>query len=489
MGDINSSSNMSKEQLSVLEAKKLLSKAHESQRKLMNFSQEKIDRIVKSMADAGYENSRYLAKLAVEETNIGVINDKIIKNQFASKNIYESIKDSKSVGIINNDNKGIIEIADPMGVIVGIIPTTNPTSTVIYKALIAIKARNSIVFSPHPRAIKCTRETARIMEEAAVSAGAPSGLINCLSICTKESAQELMHNDITSVILATGGSGLVKAAYSSGKPAYGVGPGNVPAFIERSANIKKAVKDIISSKSFDNGTVCASEQAIVVEKIKSNEVKEELLNQGGYFVPKKDIPALAKTVILENGGVNPEVVGQSPKRIADLAGLKIPDNVKVLICELDGIGKEYPLSAEKLSPVLAFYEVKNWEEGCEKCLQLLNFGGLGHSLVIHSQNKEIVKEFGLKKPVNRILVNTPSTHGAIGLSTALEPSLTLGCGSYGGNITSDNIGLKHLINIKRIAYGINDMNNNYETIKYNYSYTKREIMESIEIFLLNQKNR
>jgi acetaldehyde dehydrogenase (acetylating) len=423
---------------SVSQAKQLIDNAYESQKRIADFDQERIDRIVESMAKAGYENAQRLAVMAVNETGMGVVEHKTIKNQFATKNLFDYIKDMRTAGVISYDEeKSLYEIAAPMGVVAGIVPTTNPTSTVMFKAIISIKARNSIVFSPHPRARKCSFEAARIMEEAAVAAGAPRGLINCLSICSKEAADELMHNGKIAIILATGGSAMVKAAYSSGKPAYGVGPGNVPAFIERSADIDDAVEKIISSKTFDNGTICASEQSVVTEDVIAGQVKAELARKGAYFVTGPDLTALNKTVILETGSVNPKVVGQSPGVIADLAGIRIPEGTKVLVACLDGVGPDHPLSTEKLCPVLAFYSEANWEKACERCLELLNFAGLGHSLVIHSKNDRVIMEFGLKKPVSRILVNTPSSQGAIGFTTSLAPSLTLGCGTSGGNITSD----------------------------------------------------
>lgn len=434
-------------------AKALIDKAYEAQQLYAEFDQDRVNRIVENMARVGFENAAKLAKLAVEETGIGREDDKIIKNQFASKNLYEFIKDMKTVGIIKNDTeRKVVEIAAPMGVVVAIIPTTNPTSTVIFKTMISLKARNGVVISPHPRAMKACLETARLMEEAAVAAGAPKGLIQCLDVASMEAANELMQNDKTAVILATGGSGLVKAAYSSGKPAYGVGPGNVPAFIERSADVSEALDKILASKTFDNGTVCASEQSIIVEKVISSQAKTLLKQKGGYFVTGADKEKLEMTVIKPTGGVNADVVGKSPQAIAALAGINIPVGTRVLLAELNGVGKEIPLSAEKLCPVLGFYEVEDWKEACELCYKLLNFGGLGHSLAIHSQNEEVIMEFAMKKPVFRILCNTPTSQGGIGYTTGLSPSLTLGCGTYGGNITSDNVTPLHLINIKRLAY-------------------------------------
>ena len=432
-----------KNEQAVQRARELAKQAFEAQKLFADYSQDKVDRIVESMAKAGYEHAARLAKLAVEETGIGRESDKIIKNQFASKNLYESIKDTKTVGVLNRDEaRKIVEIAAPAGVIVAIIPTTNPTSTVIFKSMISLKARNSVVISPHPRAIKACVETARIMEEAAVLAGAPKGLIQCLDVASMAAATELMTCEYTSVILATGGSALVKAAYSSGKPAYGVGPGNVPAFIERSADVSTALDRILMSKTFDYGTICASEQA---------------------------------------GGVNPDVVGKSPQAIADLAGISIPEGTRVLVADLEGVGKEYPLSAEKLCPVLGFYEVDSWQEACDLCIRLLQFGGLGHSMVIHSNNEQVIMEFAMKKPVFRILCNTPSAQGAIGYTTGLAPSLTLGCGTFGGNITSDNVTARHLMNIKRLAYYNPPAEfSDGGAAKTGYRYTRAQVLAAVE---------
>ena len=437
----------------VARAQELLDKAYAAQKQYAQFVQDRVDRIIANMAKIGYENAERLARMAVDETKIGKYEDKIVKNRFASKNFYDSIKDMKTAGIIARDpEKKVIEIAAPMGVVTAIIPTTNPTSTVIFKCMASLKSRNAVVISPHPRAIKCCMETARLMEEAAVAAGAPAGLIQCLDIASMDAANELMHNDKVAVILATGGTGLVKAAYSSGKPAYGVGPGNVPAYIERSADISMALDKILASKTFDNGTICASEQSIIVEKVIYDQAKALLQQKGGYFVTGEDAKKLAAAVIKPGGGMNADVVGKAPQVIADLAGISMPEGTRVLVVEQDKVGADAPLSAEKLCPVLAFYTVENWEEACELCMELLEFGGLGHSLSIHSNNDMVVEQFGLLKPVSRILVNSPSAQGGIGYTTGLAPSLTLGCGTFGGNIASENITPLHLMNKKRIAY-------------------------------------
>lgn len=475
---VNETDNIEK---SLREANTLMEKAYESQRLLEAFDQDRIDRIVKAMADAGYENAGKLARMAVEESRIGVVEDKVVKNVFATRNLYDHIRDMKTTGIISEDNeKGVIEVAAPMGVVVGLIPTTNPTSTVMYKAIISIKSRNAIVFSPHPRSVKCCIEAARIMEEAAVSAGAPKGIIRCMSLCTKEATDTLMQHPKASIILATGGSAMVKAAYSSGTPAYGVGPGNVPAFIERSADISDAVQKIFMSKTFDNGTICASEQAIVAETVIADRVRAEVVRNGGYFVTGTDLEALERTVIQQGGGVNPKVVGQTPKAIAALAGIQIPEGTRVICAELKGVGREYPLSAEKLCPVLSFYVAEDWEAGCKRCIELLNYGGLGHTMVIHSHNDAVIREFGLKKPVFRILVNTPSSQGAIGYTTGLAPALTLGCGTWGGSITSDNVTPLHLINRKRIAYHRPVKDKAADDKKVKYVYTMAEILKAID---------
>ena len=467
--------------LSLNEADDLMNIAFASQKIFAEFDQAQVDRVIESMARTGMENARHLAKMAVDETGMGVLEDKIVKNEFAAGDVYEFIKEMKTAGIIKEDKeRSVIEIAVPMGVVIGIIPTTNPTSTLLYKAIIALKSRNAIVFSPHPRATKCCMEAAMLIEKAAVAAGAPKGLINCLSISTKEATDQLMKHKYAAVILATGGSAMVKAAYSSGTPALGVGPGNVPAFIERSADIADAVQKIIMSKTFDNGTICASEQAIVTELIIAEKVIAELKKQGAYLVTGTELDALERTVMMPNGGVNPKVVGQSPRTIADLAGITIPAGTKVIMARMNGVGKEYPLSAEKLCPVLALYIEKDWKKACERCCELLSYGGLGHSLVIHSQNDAVIREFAMKKPVFRILVNTPSSFGAIGYSTGLAPALTLGCGTWGGSITSDNVTPLHLINIKRLAYHLEKKSRSADTKQTNYCYTRAEILKAME---------
>lgn len=432
--------------------------AKEAQLAYMSFTQEQVDRIVKAVADAAYEQSARLGKMAVEETGMGVAAHKTIKNEVGSRDVYESIKDLKTVGVVGEDKvKKVVEIAAPFGVVAAIIPTTNPTSTAFFKTLIALKTRNSIVVSPHPYAIQCTNEALKVCDDAAVSAGAPKGLIQCLTMASMDATQQLMKHPDVNLILATGGSALVKAAYSSGKPAYGVGPGNVPVYIERSAKIEKAVKDIIDSKSFDYGTICATEQAIVVDRNILELVNRELKKNGAYILSDEEKRIMEKVVSPVPGKVNPKIVGKSPQAIAKLAGIALPEGIRVIVGMETKVGKEIPFSLEKLSPVFAMYVASDLNHAKELCLSLLNLGGCGHSLSIHTETDAIAREFAMDMPVSRILVNTMSSVGAVGGTTGLMPSMTLGCGTFGGNITSDNVTAKHLLNIKRMAYGIKDV--------------------------------
>ena len=441
--------------LSLQEARTLLRRAREAWNTLAHFSQEKIDGIVAAAAEAASDASLELAKLAVEETGYGVLEHKFLKNKFAAVEVYSSIKDMKTVGVIREiPEKKLYEIAEPVGVVAAVIPSTNPTSTAIYKILISLKARNTIVLSPHPAAKRCILATAEIMREAALAAGAPQGSIECMEHVSIEGTQELMRNRETSVILATGGMGLVRAAYSSGKPAFGVGPGNVPAYIESSADVVKAVRDVITGKSYDNGTLCCSEQALLCDEALSQQVRERVVAEGGAFLTVDQMRAVERVAIMPTRLANPQIVGKSATFIAEKAGVKVPVGTKVLVAELEGVGRDYPLSIEKLSPILAFYVVKDWRDGCERAKEILRYGGMGHTLSIHSQSRDIIMEFGLQKPAFRIIVNSPATHGAVGFSTGLAPAMTLGCGAYGGNITSDNITPFHLINIKRLAFEI-----------------------------------
>ncbi len=407
------------------------------------------------MAAAVTPHAEALARLAVEETGFGVLGDKIQKNLFGSKTVYEFIKPMKTVGVINRiDDKRIIEIAEPFGVVAAIIPSTNPTSTAIYKILISIKARCAVVMTPHPSAARCITQTADIMYEAGRKAGLPDGAIGWMKTVTLEGTQELMKAREVSVILATGGMGLVRAAYSAGKPAYGVGPGNAPCYIESTADVRKAASDILIGKSFDNGVLCSSPNSVVVDQVVDAEARRQFADQGGYFLSPAETDALARQLITPQRLPNPAFVGKSAIYIAQKVGITVPPNTRALIAELKGVGRDYPLSIEKLCPVLSYYVVKDWREGCERCKEILRYGGMGHTMSIHSQNEAVILEFGLHKPAYRICVNTPSTLGAIGFTTGLDPAMTLGCGGFGGNITSDNISPRHLINVKRVAFEI-----------------------------------
>src|SRR5262249_51233391 len=438
---------------SIAEARSLARRAKAAAPVLAEFSQEQIDRVVDAMAAAVTPQAEALARLAHEETGYGVVADKVQKNLFASEKVYQFIRPMKTVGVIRRlDGRKVLEIAEPFGVVCAIVPTTNPTSTAIYKVLISIKARCPIVISPHPSAVRCIARCAELMGEAARTAGAPDGSISCMTTVTLEGTQELMKAKETAVILATGGMGLVRAAYSAGKPAYGVGPGNAPSYIEQSADVPKAVLDIVTGKTFDNGVLCSSPNPVVVDAAIADEVKREFVKTGSYFLSPDEADKLAKVLFGPNRLPVPALVGRPATTIAQAAGLSVPADTRVLIAELKGVGRDYPLSIEKLAPVLSYYVVADWREGCERCKEILRYGGMGHTMSIHSRNDQIILEFGLKKPAYRICVNTPTTHGSIGLTTGLDPSMTLGCGGWGGKITSGNISARHLINIKGVAY-------------------------------------
>jgi acetaldehyde dehydrogenase (acetylating) len=438
---------------SVQEARRLAQRAKQAAATLAEFAQDQIDRIVDAMAAAARARAEEFARLAVEETGFGVVADKVQKNLFSADRVHAFIRPIRTVGVIGRDDaKKVVEIAEPFGVVAAIVPSTNPTSTAIYKILIAIKARCPIVISPHPSAVRCITLVAAVMEEAARKAGAPAGAIGWMQTVSLEGTQELMKHRDVAVILATGGMGLVRAAYSAGKPAYGVGPGNAPCFIERTADLPKAVSDILIGKAFDNGVLCSSPNSVVVDNAVADEVKREFTRQGGYFLSSSEADTLAGALITPQRLPNPKLVGKSALHIAQQIGISVPPTTRALIAELKGVGRDYPLSIEKLCPVLSYYTVADWREGCERCIQILRYGGMGHTMSIHSTNEQVILEFGLKKPAFRIVVNTPTTHGSIGLTTGLDPAMTLGCGGYGGNITSDNISPRHLLNIKRLAY-------------------------------------
>lgn len=444
--------------MSVQEVRDLIVKAKIAQKELSTWSQERIDVLVREIAEACAGQSEPLAKMAVEETGFGVWQDKTVKNLLGSRVVYDFIKDMKTVGIIREDReKGVMEIGVPMGVVAALIPSTNPTSTVMYKALISVKAGNAVVISPHPNARKCILETTRVIRQALLKAGAPEDLVQCIETPTMQAVDALMkHRDI-GIILATGGQEMVKAAYSSGNPALGVGPGNGPAYIERTADISLAVKRIMDSKTFDNGTICASEQSIVTESCIRDAVMAEIRKQGGYFLNEEQSKKLEKVLMRSNNTINPAIVGKDVQTIARLAEITVPEGARVLVSQQTKVGPTYPYSREKLCPVLAFFVEENWEQACDKCIAILQNEGVGHTMTIHSQDEAVIREFALKKPVSRLLVNTPGALGGVGATTGLAPALTLGCGAQGKSATSDNITPLNLINIRRVAYGVREL--------------------------------
>ena len=442
-----------KDLTSIADARALARTARQAQGPLAELSQDRIDAIVTAMATAVTPHAEALAALAVEETGYGVVADKTQKNLFASQRVFEFIRPMKTVGVINRlEDKRIVEIAEPFGVVAAVVPSTNPTSTAIYKVLIALKARCPIVLSPHPSAARCITRTVQIMSEAAAAAGAPTGSIGWMTTVTLEGTQELMKHRDVAVILATGGMGLVRAAYSAGKPAYGVGPGNAPCYIEGTADIEKAAGDILLGKTFDNGVLCSSPNSVVIDEAIAEDGRRAFQQRGAYFLNPAEADALTKVLVTAQRLPNPALVGKSAMVVAEKAGISVPPGTTALIAPLDGVGRDFPLSIEKLCPVLSWFVVADWRSGCERCIQILRYGGMGHTMSIHSRNEDVILQFGLKKPAFRICVNTPTTHGSIGLTTGLDPAMTLGCGGWGGNITSDNISPRHLLNIKRLAY-------------------------------------
>ncbi|HEY6804415.1 MAG TPA: aldehyde dehydrogenase family protein [Pyrinomonadaceae bacterium] len=443
--------SVDKDLVSVQQARDLVEAAHRAQAEVAQFDQAKIDRICEAMAKAALQEATRLGAMAVEETGYGVPDDKREKNRFAAEDVWNYFRGLKTKGVVS-ESKDVVEIASPRGVVAGIIPSTNPTSTAIFKILISIKSRNAVVLSPHPSAAKCIAETARIMKEAGIKEGLPADAIGCMTSATIEGTEALMKHKQTAVILATGGTGLVRAAYSSGKPAFGVGPGNVPVCIERTADIPKAVQDILTGKCFDNGTICASEQAVVCDAPVQQAVREQFKAQGAHFLSAAEAEQLGKIVATPQRSLNPAIVGRSVEVIAKMAGISVPAGTRCLLADVAGVGREYPLSMEKLSPILAFYVVDGLAACVKLSQQILGYGGMGHTAGIHTRSREAAVQFGADMPASRITVNTPTTHGAIGFSTALPPSMTLGCGSWGGNVTSDNVGPLHLMDIKRVAF-------------------------------------
>lgn len=442
---------------SIQEVRDLVARAKQAETILSTFPQEKLDAICEAIAKACMQHAEKLAKMAADETGFGRWQDKVLKNQLGSQITWDYVKSMKTVGFLSEDKeKGICEIGVPMGVVAALIPSTNPTSTVMYKCIVSIKAGNTIVISPHPGAKNCITETYKIIRDAAERAGAPEGAVNCISLTTVQATETLLKHPDISIILATGGEAMVHAAYSSGNPALGVGPGNGPSYIEHTADIPASVRRILDSKTFDNGTICASEQSIVTERCITGQVEEELKRQGSYFLTEEQSQRLSGFLLRANGTMNPKIVGKTAQQIADMAGLQIPSGTRVLIAKQDpaSVNKQNPYAREKLCPVLAYFVVESWQEACDLCIRILQNEGAGHTMTLHTQNQEVVREFALKKPVSRILVNTPGALGGVGATTGLAPALTLGCGAVGGSATSDNITPLNLINIRRVAYGL-----------------------------------
>ncbi|MGT2784569.1 acetaldehyde dehydrogenase (acetylating) [Streptococcus merionis] len=446
---------------SIQEARDLVRQGKKAADAIAAFSEEQIDRILQRIVKAVEANAYYLADMAVEETGFGKVTDKAYKNYAASRLLYDEIKDEKTSGILELDeHKKVFKVAEPMGLLLGITPSTNPTSTIIFKAMVAIKARNAIVFAPHPSAKRCSAAAAELVRKAAVEAGAPEHIIGCVMNPTLEATTELMHAKEIALIIATGGPGMVKAAYSSGKPAIGVGAGNSPAYIEKTADVKKAIANIVASKTFDNGTICASEQAIICEESNQEAVLKELKDQGCYMMTKEETDRVCEILFKGNSkgcnlSMNPKFVGQSALSIAQAVGLSVPENTVLLVGPQSGVGQGNPLSFEKLTTVVGFYVVKNWEEACALSIKLLQ-NGIGHTMSLHTEDPEMIFRFS-SKPASRILINTGGSQGGTGVSTGLPIAFTLGCGTDGGSSVSDNLSPKHLVNVKTVAYGLKDI--------------------------------
>lgn len=450
---------MDKDLQSIQQTRDLLHQAKQAQAVLADMDQQQIDRITQAVAKAGEENSLRLAQMAVDETGFGIVEHKRIKNLFSSRTVYEAIKDLKTVGILAQDHQHkTIDIGVPVGIVAGLVPSTNPTSTIFYKSLICLKAGNPVIFSPHPNAVKCITAAVEVVARAAESAGAPKGAIACITNPTLEATNELMRHKDTRMILATGGGAMVKAAYSSGTPAIGVGAGNGPAYIHKTADVPKAVKRILDSKTFDNGTICASEQSIIVERAMESTVTAELKRQGAYILDDGEHKKLSGFILRSNGTMNPAIVGKSVETVAKLAGLdRVPANTRVLVVRETGVGRGYPFSNEKLGLILAYYVEENEEEVFRRSAEILEWEGAGHTYSIHSEDPELVRRLAMWVPASRVMVNTPSALGGIGATTNLFPALTLGCGAVGGSSSSNNIGPLDLINIKRVAWGVREM--------------------------------
>jgi acetaldehyde dehydrogenase (acetylating) len=444
---------MDKDLLSIQQARSMVEAAYNAQKTWAKATQEQVDRVCQAMVDAAFAASERLGRMASEETGYGVPEHKKLKNEFASRHVWNSIKDVRTVGVVHHDPQArVYEIAWPMGVVAALTPSTNPTSTVINKILISVKARNGVVVAPHPSAVNCCVETARLMAEAAVAAGAPAGLIQCMSQVSVQGTNELMAHRHTAVILATGGSPMVRAAHSQGKPAYGVGPGNVPVYVDRSADLERAARYIVASKAFDYSVICATEQAVIADRPIADRLEQLMKAEGAHFMDEAQTQAMRGLLFKSDGAINAATVGKSPQVLAGMAGIAVPASARILVSRLSKIGREEPLSREKLTTLLGWYVVDGWEQGCDRCIEMIYFGGRGHSVMMHTGDDNIAMRFGLEKPVFRIGVNTMGTLGAIGLTTSVMPSMTLGSGGIGGAITGDNISVRHLFNVKRLAY-------------------------------------
>ena len=447
-----------KDLLSVQEVRDLVEKAKAAQQELAQKSQAEVDAIVASIAKAGVRNAERLAQMANEDTGFGKVADKVIKNIFGSQMVYEHIKDMKTIGILDRDEANkTYTIAAPVGVIAGLIPSTNPTSTAFYKSEISIKAGNAIVFSPHPSALRSISEAIKVIRQAIAEAGGNENLVSCISLPTMQATDNLMKHPDVALILATGGSAMVRAAYSSGTPAIGVGPGNGPAYIEKTADLPLAVKRIMDSKTFDYGTICASEQSVVCDDDMAETVQKEMEKQGAYFLSDEERLKLGKYILRANGTMNPAIVGKSPQVIGELAGINVPASAKVIVAKEDGIGKGHPYSNEKLAPILAFYTAPDYKAIAKLCDEILRYEGAGHTFSMHTKDDRMVEYFAERMPASRIIINSPSALGGIGASTALMPALTLGCGAIGGSATSENVGPMNLLNLKHVAYGLREM--------------------------------
>lgn len=442
---------------SIQEARRLAVTCRSAQREFATASQAEVDRICAAMADVVYRDATRLGQMAHEETGYGVAAHKRLKVEFASKTVWESIRDIPTVGVLRRDpDKRVVEIGWPVGVIVGLCPSTNPNSTAIYKVLISVKARNGCIIAPHPSAKHCTYEAVRLMVEAGERAGMPKGLVSCMQEVSLQGSQELMRHYATSMILATGGTPMVRAAHSTGKPALGVGPGNVPVYVDRSADVAAAAEAIVNSKSFDCSTICATEQSVIADEPIAGALRLEMERLGAHWVGPADKAALERTLFTAGGGMNPAAVGKTPQQLARLAGIDVPTHARILVAELSVVGREEPISAEKLTTVLGWYVEKGWRAGCDRAVELLRFGGDGHSLVIHATDEDIILTFAIEKPAFRILVNTWGSLGGIGATTGVMPALTLAPGGIGGAVVSDNITVTNVLNIKRLAYPLRD---------------------------------